>query len=44
MAEGLNGSTNRQLRIQLTDAGTRLQEIGQRFLGEPVESVELVEL
>lgn len=32
------------LRILLTDAGTRLQEVGSRFLGEPLGDVELVEL
>lgn len=32
------------LRILLTDAGTRLQEVGSRFLGEPLGEVELVEL
>jgi len=38
------GSARGDLRILLTDAGTRLQEIGARFLGEDLESVELVEL
>lgn len=37
-------SARGDLRILLTDAGTRLQEVGERFLGEPLDSVELVEL
>jgi glutamate racemase len=37
-------SAQGRLRILLTDAGSRLQEIGARFLGEPLESVDLVEL
>ena len=32
------------LRILLTDAGSRLQEVGSRFLGEQFETVDLVEL
>jgi glutamate racemase len=32
-----------RLRVLLTDAGTRIQEVGGRFLGEPLESMELVE-
>jgi glutamate racemase len=32
------------LRILLTDAGSRFQEAGGQFLGEPLESVDLVEL
>ena len=32
------------LRVLFTDAGTRLQEVGSRFLGETLEAVELVEL
>ena len=32
------------LKVLLTDAGSRLQEVGQRFLGEPLDQVELVEL
>jgi glutamate racemase len=31
------------LRILLTDAGSRLREVGERFLAEPLESLELVE-
>lgn len=37
-------SARGDLRILLTDAGTRLQEVGQRFLGEPLAAPELVEL
>ena len=37
-------SAKGDLRILLTDAGTRLQEVGQRFLGEPLATPELVEL
>jgi len=37
-------SARGDLRILLTDAGTRLQDVGERFLGEPLASVELVEL
>jgi glutamate racemase len=36
-------SARGSLKILLTDAGTRLQEVGQRFLSEPLESVDLVE-
>jgi glutamate racemase len=32
------------LRVLLTDAGSRLQEVGSRFLDEPLESVEVVDL
>ena len=32
------------LRILLTDASSRLQEVGERFLGEQLESVDLVEM
>ncbi len=32
------------LRVLFTDAGTRLKEVGSRFLGESLEAVELVEL
>ena len=32
------------LRVLFTDAGTRLKEVGSRFLGEALEDVELVEL
>lgn len=38
--EGPRGS----LRILLTDAGSRLQEVGGRFLEEPLESLEVVDL
>ena len=37
-------SATRQPRILLTDAGSRLQGVGERFLAEPLESVELVDL
>ena len=37
-------SARGDLRILLTDAGTRLQEVGERFLGETLDFVELVEL
>ncbi len=37
-------SARGDLRILLTDASSRLQEVGQRFLCEPLESVDLVEL
>ena len=37
-------SARGDLRILLTDAGTRLQEVGERFLGEPLTAPELVEL
>jgi len=33
-----------ELRILLTDAGSRLQEVGSRFLEEPLERVEVVDL
>lgn len=32
------------LRLQLTDASSRLREVGERFLGEALGAVELVEL
>ncbi len=38
--EGPRGS----LRILLTDAGSRLQEVGSRFLEEPLESLDVVDL
>lgn len=37
-------SARGSLRILLTDASSRLQEVGERFLCEPLESVDLVEL
>jgi len=37
-------SASGSLRILLTDAGSRLREVGERFLAEPLESVELVDL
>lgn len=37
-------SARGSLRILLTDASTRLREIGERFLGEELESLELVDL
>jgi glutamate racemase len=37
-------SARGDLRILLTDAGSRLKEVGERFLAEPLESVELVDL
>jgi glutamate racemase len=37
-------SARGSLSILLTDASSRLQEVGERFLSEPLESVELVEL
>jgi glutamate racemase len=37
-------SARGDLQILLTDAGSRLREVGERFLAEPLESVELVEL
>ena len=37
-------SARGSLRILLTDAGTRLKEVGERFLSEPLETVDLVEL
>ncbi len=37
-------SSRGPLRVLLTDAGSRLQEVGSRFLGEALETVELVEL
>lgn len=38
------GSASGPLRVLFTDAGTRLKEVGSRFLGEKLEDVELVEL
>jgi glutamate racemase len=32
------------LRILLTDASSRLREVGERFLDEPLEQLELVEM
>lgn len=37
-------SARGELRVQLTDAGTRLREVGGRFLGEPLGDLEIVEL
>jgi len=37
-------SARGSLKILLTDASSRLTDVGQRFLAEPLESVELVEL
>jgi len=37
-------SARGSLRILLTDAGSRLKDVGERFLAEPLESVDLVEL
>ena len=37
-------SASGPFRVLLTDAGSRLREVGSRFLGEPVGEVELVEL
>ena len=37
-------SARGSLSILLTDASSRLQEVGERFLSEPLESVALVEL
>lgn len=37
-------SSGGPLRILLTDASSRLREVGERFLGEKLGSVELVEL
>jgi glutamate racemase len=36
-------SARGSLSILLTDAGSRLKEVGERFLSEPLESVDLVE-
>ena len=38
------GSARGDLRTFLTDVSPRLQEVGERFLGEPLGSVELVEI
>ena len=37
-------SAKGSLRVLLTDTGSRLQEVGARFLGEPIRDIELVEL
>jgi glutamate racemase len=37
-------SARGDLHILLTDAGSRLREVGERFLSEPLESVQLVDL
>lgn len=37
-------SARGDLRVLLTDAGTRLQEVGSRFLGESLEDLEVVEI
>ncbi|MDR3672958.1 MAG: glutamate racemase [Holophaga sp.] len=37
-------SARGSLSILLTDASSRLKEVGERFLSEPLESVELVDL
>jgi glutamate racemase len=37
-------SARGSLSILLTDAGSRLREVGERFLSEPLETVDLVEL
>ena len=37
-------SSSGPLRVLFTDAGTRLKEVGSRFLGETLDAVELVEL
>ena len=37
-------SARGELRLLLTDASSRLREVGSRFLGEPLEGLELVEL
>jgi glutamate racemase len=37
-------SARGSMRVLLTDAGTRLMEVGSRFLGEELGDVELVEL
>lgn len=37
-------SAHGPLRILLTDASNRLKEVGERFLGEPLGAVDLVEL
>jgi len=37
-------SPSGSLRILLTDASTRLREVGERFLSEPLEQLELVEM
>lgn len=36
-------SARGDLRVLLTDAGSRLREVGQRFLSEPLAGVELVD-
>ena len=37
-------SAQGQLRVQLTDASSRLKEVGNRFLEEPLGDVEVVEI
>jgi glutamate racemase len=37
-------SARGELRVQLTDASTRLKEVGNRFLEEPLGDVEVVEI
>jgi glutamate racemase len=37
-------SASGPFRVLLTDAGSRLREVGSRFLGEPVGEVELVDM
>jgi glutamate racemase len=37
-------SARGELRILLTDAGTRLMDVGSRFLGEQLGALEIVEL
>ena len=37
-------SAKGDLRILLTDAGSRLKDVGERFLSEPLEVVDLVEM
>ncbi len=37
-------SARGDLRVLLTDAGTRLREVDSRFLGEPLDDLEIVEL
>ncbi|HJU84789.1 MAG TPA: glutamate racemase [Holophagaceae bacterium] len=38
------GGSKGPLRVLLTDTGSRLKEVGARFLGEPIPEAELVEL
>jgi glutamate racemase len=37
-------SARGELRVQLTDASSRLKEVGNRFLEEPLWNVEVVEI